>query len=108
MQDHREAIIACSVAAKVEVAGHDMYVVLMLVRVCIENILIPQRERPLGIVEAYDPIPVAAERRSPDAIQIQQQHASIQSELTIIRQAATVSCNAFTLRSSRPDWVRSC
>ena len=39
MKDHTEAMMACSVAAKIEVAGRDMNVDLMLVHICIQNIL---------------------------------------------------------------------
>lgn len=84
MQDHWEAIVAGSVAAEVEAAGHHMNVLLMLVSICIQHILVPQRESPLGIVESDYLIPVSAKLRHPNAVQAQQQHASIQPKFAIV------------------------
>ena len=71
-----------------------MDVLSMLVCICIQDILVPKREGLLGIVEAYDFVSVSAEIRGPDAIQGQQQHASIESKLTMVWQAAAIPCNA--------------
>ena len=70
MQDHREAIVAGRVAAEVELAGHHMDVICMLVGIRIQHILVPQRQRPLGIIEADDVITVPAKWRGAYSIQI--------------------------------------
>ena len=72
VQDHRKAVITGSITAEVEVAGHHMDVISMLVCICVKDILVPKRECLLGIVEAYDLISVFAEVCGPDAIQTQQ------------------------------------
>jgi hypothetical protein len=56
----------------------------VLVSIGIKDILVPQRKGPLGIVERDDLIPVSAKFHHPDAVQAQQQHASIQPKFTIV------------------------
>ncbi len=70
VQDHGKAVVTGGVAAEVEIAGHHVYVLPMLVGICIEDVLVPQRECPLGIVEADDLVSVSAEACGPDTIQI--------------------------------------
>ena len=95
VQDHGKAVVAGGVAAEVEAAGHHVYVLPMLVGICIEDVLVPERECPLGIVEADDLVSVSAEGCGPDTIQVQQQHASIEPKLTIVWQAAAVPCKVY-------------
>ena len=97
MQNYGKPVIAGGVAAEVEAAGHHMYVLLMVVCICVQHVLVSQRERPLGIVEADDLIPILAEGCGPHTLQAQQQHPSIQTKFPIVWQAAAVPCNAADL-----------